>query len=613
MFIQFIKFLAGVKMTIFSALCLLLSLVCLIFDVTPFFNPVWITIFISGIPIVFHAFHSLFSRHKITSPLLITIAMIASIAIGEIFAAGEVALIMAVGEILEDITVDKAKRGMENLLKLVPTQGRKITSKGDELIDIALIGNGDTLRILPGEIIPADGFITSGSTSVNQANLTGESLPIDKTVNDKVMAGTLNCFGTIDIHVTAVHDTFLQKMITLVQNAQQNKAPTELIIDKLATILIPTSLLIAVLTYFCTGEIIRAVTILVVFCPCALVLATPISVIAAMAAASKHGILIKSGAALEMMGKVDTFVFDKTGTLTLGNISVTDIVSFDKKYSQNDILSLTSSLEKLSEHPLAKAIISSNALLPVSSVQDFKMYPGLGISGLIDNQIFLAGNLKLLEINNVNVTSPNMQIISTLQSQGKTLVLLAEQTKLVGCIALSDIVRPETPKVIRELQSLSRNILILSGDTPHAVQNLAANIGISNVKGNLLPSDKVQTLHSLQKDGACICMVGDGINDAPSLKAADVGIAMGKLGNDITVDAADIALIDNNLEALPRLKLLSVATLATIKQNLTFSLLFNLVCIGLSVLGLIGPFAGAILHNASSLIVIFNASKLRHQ
>lgn len=610
MFMQFIEFLAGIKMTIVSALCLLLSLVCLIFDVTPFFNFVWLTIFISGIPIVFRAFHSLFMRRKMSSPLLITIAMIAAIAIDEIFAAGEVALIMAVGEILEDITVDKAKKGLEKLLKLTPTQGRKITDNGDVLIDIAQINNGDLLRILPGEVIPADGVIISGSTSVNQANLTGESLPIDKSVSDSVMAGTLNCFGTFDMQVTAVRDTFLKKMITLVQNAQQNKAPTELVIDKLATFLVPTSLLIALLTYFFTGEIIRAVTVLVVFCPCALVLATPISVIAAMTAASRQGILIKSGAALEMMGKVDTFIFDKTGTLTLGNICVTDVISFHKKYSQNDILSLIASLEKLSEHPLAKAIISSSTSLPVFAVDNFKMYPGLGVSGFIDNQILFAGNLKFLEINNIIANSHNMQIVSTLQSQGKTVVLLAQKTKLIGCIALSDIVRPETQKIIMELKPLSKDILILSGDNQYAVQNLAINIGISNVKGNLLPSDKVQIILSLQKGGACVCMIGDGVNDAPSLKAADVGIAMGKLGNDITVDAADIALIDNNLIALPKLKVLSIATLTTIKQNLIFSLLFNLSCIGLSVLGLIGPFAGAILHNASSLIVIFNACRL---
>ncbi len=610
MFMQFIEFLAGVKMTVFSALCLLLSLILLIFDITPFFNPVWITIFVSGIPIVFHAFYSLFSRHKITSPLLITTAMIASMAIGEIFAAGEVALIMAIGEILEDITVDKAKRGLEKLLKLTPNQGRKITATGDIIVDIAQIDNDDILRVLPGEIIPADGVIISGSTSVNQANLTGESLPVDKFVNDKVWAGTLNCFGTIDIQVTAVHDTFLQKMIALVQNAQQNKAPTELIIDKLATFLIPTALLVALLTYFFTGEIIRAVTILVVFCPCALVLATPISVISAMTAASKHGILIKSGAALEIMSKVDTFVFDKTGTLTLGNISVTDIVSFDKKYSQNDILSLGASLEKLSEHPLAKAIVSAVVSLPLVAVKDFKMYPGLGISGLIDNQIFFVGNLKLLEINNILISSQNMKTILSLQNQGKTLVLLAKNSKLIGCIALSDTIRPEAKKVIAMLKPLSKNIVILSGDNQAAAQYLAHCMGIKRAWGNLLPSDKVQTLYSLQQGGACICMIGDGINDAPSLKVANVGIAMGKLGNDITVDAADIALIDNNLIALPKLKSLSIATLTTIKQNLTFSLLFNLLCIGLSVLGIIGPFAGAILHNVSSLIVIFNASRL---
>ncbi len=615
MFMQFIEFLAGVKMTIISALCLLLSLAFLILDITPFFNPVWLTIFISGIPIVFRALRSLFVQHKMSSPLLITTAMIAAISIDEIFAVGEVALIMAIGEILEDITVDKAKKGLENLLKLTPTQGRKVTHDGDFIVDIYQIKNGDTLRILPGEIIPADGIIISGSTSINQANLTGESLPVDKTVNDIVLAGTLNCFGSIDITVTAITDTFLQKMITLIEQAQQNKSPTELLIDKLASVLVPTSLLIALVTYFLTGEIIRAVTILVVFCPCALVLATPISVISAMTAASKNGILVKSGAALEMMGKVDTFIFDKTGTLTEGNITATNVVSFDTRYSSDDILSLTASLEKYSEHPLARAVITSASLknLTFSAVNDFKMIPGKGVSGIIHGKFLISGNLAFLQSNHVSISDEQLRHISQTQNQGKTLILTAVENNLIGYIALSDTLRPEAINVIQSLQYLSKNIVILSGDNFAAAQYLGNKVGISQVYANLLPTDKVLAIQSLQKDGACTCMVGDGINDAPSLKIADVGVAMGKLGNDITVDAADIALIDNNLTALPRLKELSIATLRTIKQNLIFSLFFNLICVGVSIVGLIGPLAGAILHNVSSLIVIFNASKLRHK
>ncbi len=615
MFMQFIEFLAGIKMTLISALCLLLSPVCLILDVEPFFNPVWLTIFISGIPIVFRALNALFVRRKMTSPLLITTAMIASIFIGEIFAAGEVALIMAVGEILEDITVDKAKKGIENLLKLTPTQGRKITQDGDFIVDIHQIKNGDILRILPGEIIPTDGIIISGSTSINQANLTGESIPVDKTVNDTVMAGTLNCFGSIDITVTAITDTFLQKMITLIEQAQKNKSPTELLIDKLASVLVPASLLIALATYFFTGEIIRAVTILVVFCPCALVLATPISVISAMTSASKNGILIKSGAALEMMGKVDTFIFDKTGTLTEGNITVTDVISFDVRYSRNDILSLTASLEKYSEHPLAKAVITSalEANLTFSSIDDFKMIPGKGVSGIIKGKFLISGNLAFLQSKRVSISDEQFYQISQTQNQGKTLILTAIENDLIGYIALSDTVRPDAKNVIHSLQPLSKNIVILSGDNFAAAQYLGGKVGISKVYANLLPTDKVLAIQSLQKDGAYTCMIGDGINDAPSLKVANVGIAMGKLGNDITVDAADIALIDNNLTALPRLKQLSIATLRTIKQNLIFSLFFNLLCVSISVVGLIGPLAGAILHNVSSLFVIFNASKLRHK
>lgn len=612
MFTQFIEYLSGVKMTIVSALCLLVSLAFLIFDISISFDPIWFTISISGLPIVYHAFKSLFIRRKITSPLLITTAMIAAISIGEIFAAGEVALIMAVGEILEDITVDKAKQGMEQLLKLTPTQARKISSNGDEIVDISQISPNDILRVLPGEIIPTDGIIISGSTSVNQANLTGEALPVDKSVNDNVMAGTLNCFGVIEIKVTAVTDTFLQKMISLIQNAQSNKAPTELVIDKLASILVPTSLLVALLTYFITGEVIRAVTVLVVFCPCALVLATPISIISAMTAATKKGILIKSGAALEMMGKVDMFVFDKTGTLTLGNIGITDILSFNDEYSTQNILSITASLEKFSEHPLAKAIIdgANNLNLTISSAQNITVLPGKGICGKINNKMYYVGNSTLLNDNDIAITTQQMKQLSSFQKQGKTLILIAENDRLIGCIALADTPRSEAKEVIEQLSFLSCNTAILSGDHQSAVLNLATSLGVKNIYANLLPSDKVDTIVSMQKNNSFVCMVGDGINDAASLKIANVGIAMGKLGNDITVDAADIVLIDNNLHALPKLKLLSAETLRVIKENLTISLLFNLCCISLSVFGLIGPFLGAILHNVSSLVVIFNASKL---
>lgn len=609
---EIMEFLSGRKMTALSAAFLLLSLGLMVYDILPPIEPVWGTILISGTPIVYKALKRLLFCRCVSSPLLITVAMIAAIFIGELFAAGEVALIMAIGELLEDATVDKAKRGLSRLLELTPTAARKIFKDGcDKLLPLAEIKKDDILRILPGETIPVDGIITKGSTSVNQSSLTGESLPVDKTIGDKVMAGTTNCFGMIEIKVHSIKDTYLRRMINLVKEAENKKAPTERIVDKWAAILVPAALILAILTYIITNEVIRAVTVLVVFCPCALVLATPTSVMAAIGQAAKRGVLIKSGAALEEMGQANTAVFDKTGTLTAGNVKVSDIIPL-KAASRNEVLSLCAGLEKYSEHTLAKAVVKQACAenMEISQIKEFSMVPGKGVSGIFDNKKALAGNLLFCQENGIYLNDVSLKKIKELQQQEKAVIIVCYADKAYGIIGLSDTLRPQSPEMIRNLRNMGVETLVLTGDNKIAAKHFAKLAGISEIHADLLPEAKVKKIKSLIRNGHHVCMTGDGINDAAALKAANVGIAMGSVGSDIAIDATDIVLINDNIESIPYLKKLALLTVRTIKINISISMFLNFLGIALSMLGILTPITGAIMHNLGSVLVVLNAASL---
>lgn len=600
-----------IKMTIISAICLILSFVCMIFDFKPVFNPAIITIIISGTPIVYKAFYKLIYQRFLSSPFLITIAMIASISIGELIAAGEVALIMVIGELLEHKTIEKTKKGVERLFELTPKVARKIYKNNDKILPISQIKINDTIRVLPGETIPVDGKIISGSSSINQSTLTGEALPVDKTIGDTVMAGTINCFGCIDIKVEKIKDTYLQKMIDLVQHAETRKAPTQKIVDKWARILIPSALALSLLVYFFTGEIIRAVTILVVFCPCALILATPTSIIAAIGHGAKNGVLIKSGEALEEMGKVDTIVFDKTGTLTHGNIIVSNVITSDNIIKE-DFLRITASLEKYSEHTLAKSIVNyvEKQKIKLTPATNLKIIPGKGVTGSIAKNKFYVGSLDFISKEGIDIPNNIKKEIKKYINQGKAIVITGNKNTVLGFIALTDKIRENSISVIQNLKKLNIGSIILSGDNQNAVKYFAQKLDITEVIGNLLPVDKVNKIEELKQKGKIVCMVGDGINDAPALKIANVGIAMGNIGTDIAIDSADISLINDNIESIPYLKKLSLATISTIKTNISISMGLNILGISLSMLGILTPMTGAIMHNLGSVIVVLNAARI---
>lgn len=618
-------FLAGLPMTIVAGAFLLLDLVPHLveeFGSTPMhlnffpFDPAWVTVIISGIPLLYLAVWRIIHNpgiSKISSALLITIAMFAAIAIGDLFAAGEVAFIMAIGAILEEMTTNRAKKGLKKLISLAPTQGRRLKDDKEEMIPSAEIRQGDVLRILPGETIPVDGKILTGETSVDQSIITGESLPVDKTVGDEVFCGTINRFGSIDITATKVgEDSSLQKLIRMVQDAENKQAPMQRIADKVASWLVPVALLIAIGAYIGTGNIVTAVTVLVVFCPCALVLATPTAIMAAIGQATKHGVIIKSGEALEKMGKVDTIAFDKTGTLTYGRLDVSDILPFDKNLDEMSLLALTASAEVKSEHPLGKAIVScaNEKGLPLTESSAFKMITGKGIYAKITGKKLFCGNEKFLKENGVAIDNTVQTVLMKLRIQGKASILVASGTKCIGVIALSDVLRPEAKDMVSRLSSMHTRTVLLTGDNKKTANYFAEQVGISEVRAELLPEEKVQNIEELQRENHKVCMIGDGVNDAPALKTAEVSVAMGNMGSDIAIDAADIALMSDDISKIPYLKRLSNATVSTIKFSITLSMCINFVAIVLSLLQLLNPTTGALVHNAGSCFVVLIAALL---
>lgn len=609
-------FLGGTLMTAVGGVFLMISLVLMLTDTSFPVDPAWVSVIICGIPLAYLAFwRVIFLKgiSKINSALLITIAMVAALAIGDIFAAGEVAFIMAVGAILEEKTTERAKKGLKKLISLAPTQGRRIRNGKEEMIPADEIRKGDILRILPGETVPVDGEIVQGTTSVDQAVITGESLPVDKEVGDKVFCGTTNRFGAVDIRATEVGaDSTLQKLIRLTQEAENKKAPMARIADRWASWLVPVALLIALVTYFVTGDLVRGVTVLVVFCPCALVLATPTAIMAAIGQATKHGVIIKSGEALENMGKVDTIAFDKTGTLTFGRLEVSDVVPFQKGLTADELLTMVASAESMSEHPLGKAIVAhaKEKGLTLAAVTGFQMEAGKGICAEISGKTLHCGSEKYLMGQGISIPEEVRASLETLRSQGKASVIATVDGVCAGVIAMSDVLRPDAKSMIEELHKTHTSAVLLTGDNRRTAEYFAGKVGISKVRADLLPEEKVSNLVQMQQEGKVLCMIGDGVNDAPALKTASVGVAMGGLGSDIAVEASDIVLMSDDIAKILYLKRLSNGTVKTIKLSIMLSLCINFFAILASLMGWLTPTTGALVHNAGSVLVVLIAALL---
>ncbi|MBM6852954.1 cation-translocating P-type ATPase [Mediterraneibacter glycyrrhizinilyticus] len=582
---------------------------------SPFpFDMAWIAIVLCGIPIILEAVVGLITAFDIKADVLVSIALIASVIIGEDFAAGEVAFIMQIGSLLEDLTVARARAGIERLVHLTPRTARRITGAKEEIIPAGEVLVGDTLRVLPGESIPVDGVILSGTTSVDQAVMTGESMPVDKGPGDDVSSGTVNQFGAFEMKAVKVgEDSSIQRMIRLVQSADAGKARIVGIADRWATWIVVTALSAAALTWLISGEIIRAVTILVVFCPCALVLATPTAIMAAIGNAAKHGFLVREGDALERLATVTHIAFDKTGTLTFGTPQVTAVVSLLPELTEDLLYQYAAAAELNSEHPLGKAIVrcrkkQNSASFP--QPDEFHMLPGRGVRAITGGKEILAGSPELLAEHEAPIPEPFLRHADSYIESGCTVTWLALDRKPAGFIVLSDTLRPDAENMIKGIRQTGISPVLLTGDHKNAAGFIAGQIGITEVHAGCLPEDKLRWIDICQKKGGQVCMIGDGINDAPALKKSFVGIAMGKVGSDIAVDAADIALVDDEIRELPHLLRLSKRMMTTIRLNLTFSMTLNFIAIILAVTGILDPVVGALVHNAGSVLVILNSAFL---
>ena len=576
------------------------------------FDPAWLAIVLCGVPIVLEAIIGLVTAFDIKADVLVSLALIASVCIGEIFAAGEVAFIMQLGGLLEELTVAKARAGIEKLVHLTPQTARVISGGEERVIPAEQVRVGDVLRVLPGESIPVDGVIVSGQTAINQAVMTGESLPVDKAAGDEVSSGTVNQFGAFTMRATKVgEDSSIQRMIRLVQSADAGKAKIVGFADRFATWVVVIALTAAALTWLLSGEIIRAVTILVVFCPCALVLATPTAIMAAIGNATKHGFLVREGDALERLAGAKVLAFDKTGTLTCGTPELTQISCAQNADSTEELLRLAAAAEQLSEHPLGKAIVrgwkkTHADALPEAA--DFRMIPGRGVCAVIENHTVLAGSPALLQEHGVTFSRPE-QAEQAIRA-GSSVTYVAVDGQFAGILVLSDTLRTDSADMIARLCSLGVQPVLLTGDHEAATQTIAAQVGMRDVRAGCLPEDKLRYIEQLEQQGKPVCMIGDGVNDAPALKNASVGIAMGGVGSDIAVDAADIALVNDEIRELPHLAALSKRMMKTIKLNMTFSMTRNFIAIVLAMMGTRSPVVGALVHNAGSVLVITNSAFL---
>jgi Zn2+/Cd2+-exporting ATPase len=568
---------------------------------------------IGGIPLFLLASKAVFIRHDITAGFMASVAMIAAIIVGEYSAAALVVFMFAIGDWLENLTIARADNALKDLSKLVPLTVTVVRAGQEVVLPIEQVVSADIVLVRSGERIGVDGVIQGGSGSVNQSAITGESMPIDKKIGDEVFAGTLNEVGALEVRVTRIGaETTLGQIVKLVKDAQKSQAPVQRIANQYARTLVPVTFGIAVLVYLLTGDITRSITVLVVVCPCALVLATPTAVVAAIGNAAKRGMLVKSGAVIEQVGKVDVVAFDKTGTLTHGQPIVQQIIPLDG-YQAEQILSFAASIERGSEHPIGRSIVkaSLNRHIEMANVEGFDVLPGYGVTGHVDTRQIVIGNRALLSERSIVWTEAVDRQVQQLERQGQTVIPVAVDGILKGLITLADTPRIEAQKAIAELKRIGiREVIMITGDNPRTAERIAKELGIDRVYAEVLPQNKLQIIRDLQAQGKKVAFVGDGVNDGPALAAADVGIAMGLAGTDVALETADIGLMADEIDRIPQIIELSRQALGVIRQNVIFSMSMNVLSVVLGGFGIIGPVVGALMHEISALPVLANSARL---
>jgi Cd2+/Zn2+-exporting ATPase len=566
---------------------------------------------ILGYPICITAIKDL-KYGRLTINELVAVAVLAAFASGDYKTAGVVAFFMLLGELIETRTAEGARMSIESLIKLTPTKARRIKAdKSEEEIPASQLGIGDIIRIRPGDNVAADGVIVSGQGSFNQATITGESLPVDKKPGDEVFAGTVNLTGVLEIKVSrAGTDTTLGRVRELILAAEKTKLPIMKIVDQYMGFYTPLVLVIGALVWAFTHDLNRVISVLVVSCPCAFILATPTAMVAALSAAARLGILIKNVADIEAAAKINAFIFDKTGTLTTGELAVSRLMPLGET-KPAELLRIAASAEKYSNHPTAKALakIAGEAGVPLVEPQHFTETAGRGVQADVGSANVLVGRAQWLKDHGVK--DDFEKSVDLNETEGWSLIFVARDGKCIGWVGLQDQTRAEAKESLAELKDAGvRRIAMVSGDRQPVATRVAAEIGCEEAKGECLPQNKVDFVRAMKSKGYRVAVIGDGVNDAPALAAGDLGIAMGAAGSEVAIHSATIALMNNDLRRLPFLVKLSRSTRAVINQNFLFGVLFIIVGLTATAMGYIGPIIAAILHNVGSLIVIFNSARL---
>ncbi|MBI5209306.1 MAG: cation-translocating P-type ATPase [Elusimicrobia bacterium] len=568
---------------------------------------------LGGVPLFMLTVKALFVRRDITAGFMATTAVIAAIIIGEYSAAALVVFMFAIGDWLENLTIARANNALSELAKLAPPTVTVRRNGRETIISVEEAVMGDIVLVRSGERIGVDGVVISGVGSVNQAAITGESMPVEKGAGDDAYAGTLNEVGAFELKVTRLGaDTTLGHIVKLVKDAQASQAPVQRIANKYAVVLVPITFSIAGIVYLLSGDLTRSITVLVVVCPCALVLATPTAVVAAIGNAAKRGMLVKSGGVIEQSGRVDAIAFDKTGTLTTGKPVVQEILP-QGGMSPEELLALAASAERFSEHSLGRAIVhaAEQKHLTLSEPKDFTVLPGYGVTARIGERSVVVGNRALLTDKNLAWPDELDQRARALEEAGKTVVPVAVDGRVAGVLALADTPRLHAKATVAALKRLGvREIIMITGDNPRTAAAVAREVGIDKVFSEVLPQKKLEIIRGLQSSGRKVLFVGDGVNDAPAMAVADIGVAMGLAGTDVAMETASIGLMSDELERLPHVIDLSRKTLEVIRQNVIFSLAMNILSVVLGGYGIIGPVAGALMHEFSALPVLANAARL---
>lgn len=553
-------------------------------------------------------------RGKITVNVFVVVALIATLAVGEFRPAAIIIFIMVVVGALESYTLDKNRQSIGKLLDLAPRTATVRRGQEEVVIPVEEIQVGTVVIVNPGERVPVDGVVVAGSSSVNQAPITGESMPVEKFKGSEMFSGTLNLTGRVEARATKVGaDTTLARIVHLVEEAQGTKAPIQNIADRFTVWFLPVVLLLAVAVYIVTGKINNAVSILLVACPCAFAIATPTAVTAGISNMARRGVLVKGGIFFELAGKLDALVVDKTGTFTLGRPKVLDVVALDGM-ATHEVLQMAAIAEKYSEHPLAKAVVNSarEGALHVPEPDGFKVEIGQGVVARWTGQDITVGQVNFLRNKGISISAQAEGQIAGQTQQGRTAVLVARGTQVVGLIGIADEIRPETRAAIASLYQVmgNRNVTMLTGDNPLVARSVAKQIGVEHFEASLLPEQKQEFVRKLQAAGHTVGMIGDGINDAPALALADVGIAMGAAGTDVAIETADVTLMNDDLSRVVDFILMSRAVLRRIKLNIFLSIIYNVIGLVLGSLGMLTPVLAILFQEAGCISVVLSSTLL---